>query len=178
METTRDTRSPITLFDRANSQLQNTTFQRSHHHQLYIFTSNEQEPACHTHKNFHQQRWLTAAVATAETHHPSSHYAQHCLLSKNLEQILMNVSGNILFCIEEFSSTLLLHTYFHFRLHFVRLHLCCHLSYSNKRRKEHWWEGSASTAIPPISTSDIVGQHNKVGGITFGATCVYIHTEL
>ena len=47
-----DTKSTITLFDRANSQLQNTTFQHSHHHQLYIFTSNEQEPACHTHKNF------------------------------------------------------------------------------------------------------------------------------
>lgn len=34
---------------------------------------------------------------------------------------------------------------------------------------EHWWEGPASTDIPPTSISDTVSQHNKVGGITFGA---------
>jgi len=28
------------------------------------------------------------------------------------------------------------------------------------------------TAIPPTFTADIVGQHNKIGGITFGATLV------
>ena len=31
---------------------------------------------------------------------------------------------------------------------------------------EYGWEGSTSTAIPPTSSSDIVGQHNKIGGIT------------
>ena len=30
---------------------------------------------------------------------------------------------------------------------------------------EYWWEGSASTAIPPTSASDAVGQHNKIEGI-------------
>jgi len=34
---------------------------------------------------------------------------------------------------------------------------------------EYWSEGSASTAIPPTSASDIVGQHNKIGGITSAA---------
>ena len=43
MEITTDTKNAITLFDRANSQLQNTVFQRSHHHLLCIFASNEQE---------------------------------------------------------------------------------------------------------------------------------------
>ena len=43
METTTDTKSTITQIDRANSQLQNTVFQRSHHHLLCIFASNEQE---------------------------------------------------------------------------------------------------------------------------------------
>jgi hypothetical protein len=33
----------------------------------------------------------------------------------------------------------------------------------------YWWKGSTSTAIPPASTSNIIGQHNKIGGITFGA---------
>ena len=37
---------------------------------------------------------------------------------------------------------------------------------------EYWREGSAFTAIPPTSASDVVGQHNKVGGITFGAVLV------
>lgn len=26
------------------------------------------------------------------------------------------------------------------------------------------------TAIPPTSTANVTGQHNKIGGITFGAT--------
>jgi len=26
---------------------------------------------------------------------------------------------------------------------------------------EYWWEGSLSTAIPPPSASDVVGQQNK-----------------
>ena len=33
----------------------------------------------------------------------------------------------------------------------------------------YWWEGSASTAIPLTSASDVVGQHGKTGGITFRA---------
>jgi len=32
---------------------------------------------------------------------------------------------------------------------------------------ECWWEGSASTAIPPTTDLDIVGQNNKIGGVTF-----------
>jgi len=37
---------------------------------------------------------------------------------------------------------------------------------------EFWWEGSTSTAIPSTSASDVVGQHNKAGGIIFGAAFV------
>ena len=37
---------------------------------------------------------------------------------------------------------------------------------------EYLWEGSTSSAIPPTSTSDIVGQHNKIGGITFRAALI------
>ena len=29
---------------------------------------------------------------------------------------------------------------------------------------EYWWEGSASTAISPTSTSDVMGRHNEVEG--------------
>ena len=38
---------------------------------------------------------------------------------------------------------------------------------------EYWWEGSTFAAKPPKSTSDFVGQHNKTGGITFGAAFLY-----
>jgi len=39
---------------------------------------------------------------------------------------------------------------------------------------EYWWEGSVSAVIQPTSTSDIVGQHNKIGGISFGAALVQL----
>ena len=56
METTTATRSTVTLFDRANSQLQNTISHHSHHHQPCIFTSSEQEPECHTPQNTFVER--------------------------------------------------------------------------------------------------------------------------
>jgi hypothetical protein len=34
----------------------------------------------------------------------------------------------------------------------------------------YWREGSISTAIQPASAYKVMGQHNKIGGITFGAT--------
>ena len=37
---------------------------------------------------------------------------------------------------------------------------------------EYCWEDSTSIAIPP-SASDIMGQHNKIGGITYGAALVF-----
>jgi len=49
MEATTDAMTTLTLFDRANSQLQNTIFQHSHHHLLCVFIIDEQEPACHAH---------------------------------------------------------------------------------------------------------------------------------
>lgn len=45
----------------------------------------------------------------------------------------------------------------------------------------YWWESSSSTVIPPIPTSDAVGQHSIKGGTTFGAApivinnCPYVH---
>jgi len=39
---------------------------------------------------------------------------------------------------------------------------------------EYWREGSTSTAISTTFASDIVGQHNKIGGINFGAALVCV----
>ena len=37
---------------------------------------------------------------------------------------------------------------------------------------EYWWEGSTSTAIPPVSTSDLMGQHGKIRGVIFGTAFI------
>jgi len=43
---------------------------------------------------------------------------------------------------------------------------------------EYRQEGSPPTAIPPTSTSDVVGQQNKIEGIAFGAALIYKHTTI
>jgi len=43
---------------------------------------------------------------------------------------------------------------------------------------EYWWEGSASTDIPPSSTFDVMGQHNKTGGITFRAALILLQVHV
>jgi hypothetical protein len=40
----------------------------------------------------------------------------------------------------------------------------CHTA---TKHTNYWQGGSTSIAIPPASTSNIVGRHNKIGGITF-----------
>ena len=37
---------------------------------------------------------------------------------------------------------------------------------------EYWWEGSTSTAIPPPSSSDAMGQQNEIRSITFRAVLI------
>ena len=43
----------------------------------------------------------------------------------------------------------------------------CHMATKSNVQK-----GLASTAVPPTSVSDFIGQHNKIGGITFGAVLI------
>ena len=72
---------------------------------------------------------------------------------------------------EEFSSTPLFHPPFHVRLRQTAPPLPSVTQWQNLT--EYWWEGSTSTAIQPTSISDVVGQHNKTVGITFGAALVF-----
>jgi len=37
----------------------------------------------------------------------------------------------------------------------------------------YWWEGSDSTAVPPKSACNVVGQYNKMRGINFRAALVF-----
>jgi len=101
MENTTDTKSTITLFDREDYQIQNTTFQPIHHHELCIFTSNELEPACCICANLYQSRQPSVTVVTAEMQHPLPDCAHiHCSVSINVHQVLMNVSGCNFFWIQ------------------------------------------------------------------------------
>jgi len=72
--------------------------------------------------------------------------------------------------------------------HMEKSHLCfkhtsmwdiilsnCHLAVfclTQQNVMGYWQEGSNSTAIPLTSTSDVMGQYSKIGGITSGADLV------
>jgi len=70
------------------------------------FHCDGQEPACHACENLHQERWPT--VTTAETHRALPHCAHiHCLVSINVQQVSVSVSGCHCFCMKKHASTLL-----------------------------------------------------------------------
>ena len=105
--------------------------------------------------------WLVfhTAAASAEMNSPI-----HCLVSINFQQALMYVSECHFFYMEKFSSTFLLHMHFHVRRLCVRVPLCCHLSLHDNIG------GKVQTLLP--YHPNVVGQHNKIGGITCGAVLV------
>lgn len=44
---------------------------------------------------------------------------------------------------------------------------------------EYWWERPTSAATPPISASDVMGQHNETRGIIFRVFSLnVIHTGI
>jgi len=73
---------------------------------------------------------------------------------------------------EDFSATLLLHTHFHVRHQFCWTAPLLPSVSQKPDVTECWWEGSTSSAIPPTFFSDMEGQHNKIGDITFEAALV------
>ena len=70
------------------------------------------------------------------------------------------------FHMKEFSDTPLLHTHFHARCHFVGLPPLLPSVVWQQSVMEYCWEGLTSAAIPPTSTSDLLGQRDRIGGIT------------
>jgi len=120
-------------------------------------------------------KWLVfqVAVATAETCHPSPRCANiHCLVSVKVQLASMNVIGCNFFP----HGRIQLHTFASYALP-CQTPFCqtAPLLSSVARQQnltEYWRESSTSTAISPTSTSDIVGQHNKIGCITFVATLI------
>ena len=95
---------------------------------------------------------LHVGLASAETHHLPPHCSHiQCLVFIDVQQVLMNVSGYHIFLMEEFSDILL---------------LCMHAPLlpsvaCQQNVTEYCWERQTSTAPPPPSTSDVMGQHNR-----------------
>lgn len=67
METTLGTKSTRTLFHSANSQAQ-TIFQRSDHHYLFVFVSDEQECTCRACENYTSGGDLLLPLLKRTTH--------------------------------------------------------------------------------------------------------------
>ena len=99
--------------------------------------------------------------------HPPTTSLNHCLVCINIQKALMSVSGCHFFCTEEFRSRPLLHMYFCIRCHSVRLPPLLPSFAQQQNITKYCWEGSASTAVLPAPASDVMGQQNKIGDITF-----------
>ena len=78
----------------------------------------------------------------------------------NIQQMLMNINRSNFFCIEEFSYTPLLHTYFHVRHHSVRLPLLPSVT-SQQNVTEIWWKDSTSEVVWPTYAFDVMDQYNR-----------------
>ena len=93
----------------------------------------------------------------------------HRLVSINIQQASVNVNGCHSF---ERRDSIPYHTFALYMLsHQTLFCQTAPLLLSVIRQENvmgYWWEGSTSTAIPPTSASDGMGQHHKIEGITFG----------
>jgi len=95
----------------------------------------------------------------------------HCLISINVHQASTNVNGHNFFPhvgiqLQPFASYTL-----PCQMPFCQSTALLPFVAQQQHVMGYWWKGSASTAIPPPSASNVVGQH-KIGGITFEATLI------
>ena len=142
METATATKSTITLFDRANSQLLSTLFQHSQHYYLYIFPELNKSPHAMlviicividktTCLVFHGGDPLSLSPLLKCTTHSLTMFTFTGWSPEKFNKYQWMLMGTVFFCMEKFSDTPLLHTQFHVRCHAVRLPLCCHLSHGD-----------------------------------------------
>ena len=170
METTTDTKNTMALFDRANSQLKNTLFQQSHHHYLCIFCQwwtwvfmlcSQKSAPVETHS-------FTAAMVVSLLKHSThnitvltstvwclSVLSKHRWISTGTIFPIVRKSVTHLWFICTFISDAILSD--------CPSAAICH---TTTTCNEYWWEGSDSTAVPSTFTSDVVGHHHKIVGIT------------
>lgn len=106
-------------------------------------------------------------VSTAEKNYPLPNCAHdNCLISiMDVPQISLNATGCNFFCMAEFLDT---------SLHYMLVHVRCHFSRLSGKIKMIGYQQEVKTFIgifPPYA-SDVVSQHNKIGGITYRVTLV------
>ena len=106
-----------------------------------------------------------------EKHHPPTRCAHiHCLVSINIQQASIDVSGCNLFFMEEFSDTPFLHPH---SMSNTVLSDCPSAAVCHTATK---CSGILVGRFNICHTMDIylMGQHHKIGGITFGVAIVYL----
>ena len=114
------------------------------------------------------------AVTTAEMHHPPPHCVHiHRLVSINVQQTSVNVSGCNIFHMEGFNSTPLVYIHLHVRCLLCQTPPPLPFVTQQQHVTKYGWEGSTSTAIPTFA-SDGMDQDNKITGITLGAAVVLL----
>ena len=130
---------------------------------MHFCSSDEQQPACHTHKDLHGHPehglsfTLLSLLPKCITHSSTTltpiGLHKHSAIVDESQRVPFSPHGGI---------QPLLHKHSHVKRHSVRLPLCCHLSNGNKM---YWNTGekTTSTAIPPTSASGNGAQYNKIG---------------
>ena len=99
----------------------------------------------------------------------------HCLVFTNVQQASTNVNGCHFFLLRRIQwHPPLLHMHFHGRHHSAWSPPLLPSVAWQQNVTEYSWEGSTFTAVTPTFISDVMGQYNKVGGITFRAALVYL----
>ena len=107
-------------------------------------------------------------------HHWHTHYTHiQWLVSRNIQQVLMNAIGCNFFPHGKIQWYTFASCAFPCQTPFCQSAPLLPSVIQKVSIMDYWREGSTSTAIPPTSTFDVMGQHNKIGDITSGvATCI------
>jgi len=109
-------------------------------------------------------------------HHTPPHCAHiHCLVSISIQQALMNASECIFFPHGGIQWHTLASCTLSLQMPFCQTAPLLPAVTWQQSVMKYRWEGSDSSVIPLTSTSDVVGLHNTVGGITCGAALVYYY---
>lgn len=124
--------------------------------------------------------WTSAAMASVEMHYSLPQWPDiHCLVSINVWQVSMSVSGCNFSCLGKFSDiTCLWSLAFPHQMPLCQTTPLLPLVTSQQNVMEYWLKSSVFTAIPPTSISAVAGKCNKIGGIIFRVGLIHMHISL
>jgi len=166
------------LFDRENCQLRNAIFQRSHHISCAFSPAVEKSLHAMLIKIFmaiwnmtcfscHCCHCWNAPPTTSLRSHPLFGLHTHSANINECQWVQWFLHGGIQF--HSFASYAL-----PLQTPFCQSATLLPSVTWQQNAMEYWLEGSTFTVTPPTSTSDVVGQHNNIGGTTFRAALMYL----